>query len=402
VKKGWEQTTIGAAAEFVSTGPFGSLLHKKDYVLGDGIAVLNPIDMIDGSVNIKQAKKISTETAGRLQSYCLSDGDVLIARRGDIGRCAVIGPQHANSICGTGCFFIRPTKRVDPIYLARLIASPAIREALISKSSGTTMQNLSNTTLKTQEIFLPPFEEQKQIVAILDEAFEGLDRARANVEANLEDAESLFHSVIDHLFRDSSKWSSPQICEIGEVFDGPHATPKTVDSGPLFLGVSSLVNGRIELAKTRHVTEEDFAKWTRRVAPSAGDVVFSYETRLGQVGIIPDGMRCCLGRRMGLVRLDPSKVLPEYFAACFISSSFQEFLRNKTVKGATVDRISIKEFPSFEFPLPPLDKQRVIVGAVKEIRAEHDSLTEVIETKVTDLADLRQSLLQKAFAGELT
>ncbi len=72
-----------------------------------------------------------------------------------------------------------------------------------------------------------------------------------------------------------------RIGDVAEVFDGPHATPKTVDHGPIFLGINALSRGRLDISDTRHVTEDDYKKWTRRVTPSAGDVVFSYETRIG-------------------------------------------------------------------------------------------------------------------------
>jgi type I restriction enzyme S subunit len=146
------------------------------------------------------------------------------------------------------------------------------------------------------------------------------------------------------------------------VFDGPHATPKTVGEGPVFLGIGALQDGRINLGETRHVTPEDYVKWTRRVEPQPGDVVFSYETRLGQAAIIPEGLKCCLGRRMGLVRIDRSRMLPRFFLYTYIAPHFQEFLRSRTVHGATVDRILLTEFPEFPFPCPSLSEQERITS----------------------------------------
>ena len=158
------------------------------------------------------------------------------------------------------------------------------------------------------------------------------------------------------------KWETTTIGALGQVFDGPHATPKTISEGPIFLGIGALQDGRINLGETRHVTPHDFEKWTRRVRPQAGDFVFSYETRLGEAAIIPEGMECCLGRRMGLVRVDQNKILPRFFLYKYISPEFQEFLRSRTVHGATVDRILLTEFPEFPFPCPPLDDQQAIVS----------------------------------------
>jgi len=157
-----------------------------------------------------------------------------------------------------------------------------------------------------------------------------------------------------------SKWQSVRIGDVAEVFDGPHATPAKVDSGPIFLGISSLDNGRLILSESERVSEEDFVQWTRRVQPTAGDVVFSYETRLGQAALIPPALRCCLGRRMGLVRPVADKLDPRFFLYQYLSPDYQEFLRSRTVHGSTVDRIPLKDFPDFPITLPGLDEQRAI------------------------------------------
>jgi type I restriction enzyme S subunit len=162
------------------------------------------------------------------------------------------------------------------------------------------------------------------------------------------------------------EFATMQLGDVAEVFDGPHATPKTVETGPIFLGIGALQDGAINLSETRHLTSDDFRLWTRRVKPQAGDVVFSYETRLGQAAIIPPGLECCLGRRMGLVRFRGSSVLPQYFLYQYLSPGFQAFLDSKTIRGATVDRISIKEFPSFPISVPSVAKQQRIVSVLDE------------------------------------
>ena len=148
------------------------------------------------------------------------------------------------------------------------------------------------------------------------------------------------------------------------IFDGPHATPKRRESGSVFLGISSLDRGRIDLAKSDHVSEPDFAKWTRRVTPAEGDLVFSYETRIGEAASIPRGLRCCLGRRMGLVRPDPAKMDARFLLYSYLGPEFQEVLRERTVQGSTVERILLTEFPDFPIRVPPLDEQRRIAAVL--------------------------------------
>jgi type I restriction enzyme S subunit len=159
-----------------------------------------------------------------------------------------------------------------------------------------------------------------------------------------------------------SNWYTTTIGEIADVYDGPHATPQKTAQGPIYLGISNLVNGRIDLNSVEHLSEEDYTKWTRRIEPRAGDVVFSYETRLGEAAIIPLGLRCCLGRRMGLLRVKKEWVVPEYLRYAYLGPEFQELLRQRTVHGSTVDRIPLIEMPQFPIRLPPLPEQRAIAA----------------------------------------
>jgi len=157
-----------------------------------------------------------------------------------------------------------------------------------------------------------------------------------------------------------SEWKTFALGDLVDVFDGPHATPKKAESGPIFLGISNLSRGRIDLANREHVSEEDYGRWTRRVTPSSGDVVFSYETRLGEAALIPDGLKCCLGRRMGLLRPKDGRVDARFLLYAYIGSEFQETIRQRTVYGSTVDRIPLIEMPGFPIRLPDTRTQRAI------------------------------------------
>lgn len=111
------------------------------------------------------------------------------------------------------------------------------------------------------------------------------------------------------------------------------------------------------------------------MAPRAGDIVFSYETRLGDAALMPEGLRCCLGRRMALMRPDRSKIVPRFLLYAYLGPEFQETIRSRTIHGSTVNRIPLKDFPSFPIRVPPLDEQHRIAGVlgVLDDKIEHDS-----------------------------
>jgi len=179
----WRQTKLGDVA-LVSTGPFGSLLHKSDYT-SHGVPLVNPVNIQNEIIIPDPTKLINQATKQRLSSYILESGDVVVARRGEIGRCAVVGSRESGWICGTGCFFVRPSPALDPHFLAHLLRSNGYRTILEAASTGATMSNLSNKVLGELAVCFPPLPDQKCIVAVLDEAFFGIDAAVQITEKKL-------------------------------------------------------------------------------------------------------------------------------------------------------------------------------------------------------------------------
>ncbi|MEO1393080.1 MAG: restriction endonuclease subunit S [Cyanobacteria bacterium J06634_5] len=184
-----------------------------------------------------------------------------------------------------------------------------------------------------------------------------------------------------------------KIGDISTVFDGPHATPKKIEKGPYFLSISSLESGRLDLSKSACVSENDFTRWTKRVTPREGDILFSYETRLGEAALMPSNIRACLGRRMGLLRPDLSKVVPRYLLYAYLSPDFQNEIRARTNRGATVNRIALKELPSFPVRIPSFSEQE----AIAHILGSLDDKIELNRQMNETLEGMAQALFKSWF-----
>ncbi|MCB9352590.1 MAG: restriction endonuclease subunit S [Lewinellaceae bacterium] len=169
-------------------------------------------------------------------------------------------------------------------------------------------------------------------------------------------------------------WMKYQVKDIIEgLFDGPHATPAPSDEGPVFFGVKNLTeDGRLDLKEIRHIAEADFPRWTKRVLPQNDDIVFTYEASLHRYGLLKDDLRCCLGRRMALLRLDKSIVDPQFLLYYFLSSEWKQTVEQSIIVGATVSRIPISDVPSFELSLPTLEEQTRIAKVLADIDAKID------------------------------
>jgi len=185
------------------------------------------------------------------------------------------------------------------------------------------------------------------------------------------------------------------ISQIAEVYDGPHATPKKTDIGPYFLSISSLTKGALDLSQSAHLSEDEFKKWTKRVTPREGDVLFSYETRLGEAALMPSGIRACLGRRMGLLRPDRSKVIPEYLLYAYLAPEFQSNIEQRKIHGATVDRIALKELPYFPIRIPTLEEQNQVVRVLSSL----DSKTQLNHQTNQTLEQMAQAIFKSWFVN---
>lgn len=190
-------------------------------------------------------------------------------------------------------------------------------------------------------------------------------------------------------------WEKVKIGDVYEgLYDGPHATPPTSDDGAIFLGISNITkDGHVDLSDIKYINENDLPKWTKRVTPKGGDIVFSYEATLNLYAIIPDDFWGCLGRRMALIRPDETKAHGKYLYYYFFSEEWRSTVSSHIITGATVDRIPIAKFPEFIISLPPMEKQHKIAN----ILSNYDDLIVNNKKQIKLLEEAAQRLYKEWF-----
>ena len=179
--EGWAWARLASLIELFITGPFGSALHKSDYVT-DGIPLINPINIIDGKVIPVDKMQVSSETVKRLSSFKVATNDIVIARRGDMGRCAVVQLAQKGWLCGTGSFILRLPAVLCSEYFAVCLRSPYAVEHMSVNSIGNTMLNLNQTILKSILMPVPPCAEQNRIIKVIFDATHLLAKTAAHSE----------------------------------------------------------------------------------------------------------------------------------------------------------------------------------------------------------------------------
>ena len=182
-----------------------------------------------------------------------------------------------------------------------------------------------------------------------------------------------------------------EIGEVCEVYDGPHATPKKIDDGPIYLGIDAITDeGKINPMGYSYLSEDDFLRWTKRVTPQYGDLVFSYEATLGRYALIPKGFHGCLGRRLAVVRPKDERINIRWLYYFFLSPAWKAFIDNNTVKGSTVNRISIEDFPKFKIPLiDRLEQDRIaaVLSALDDKIDNNIAVNDNLENQIQTIYD---------------
>lgn len=199
IPEDWEQTALKVGLADIQTGPFGSQLHAEDYI-ENGIYVINPANIINGKIVIDSKCSISYEKANELAQHLLSVGDIVFARRGEMGRCACALDDGIQKLCGTGCIKLKCNDRLIPKYIILYLQTHYIKQYLELNSVGTTMLNLNSTIISNIPILIPPISEQQQIVNYLDKKCSAIDKSieqkQAIIEKLKEYKKSLIYEVV--------------------------------------------------------------------------------------------------------------------------------------------------------------------------------------------------------------
>ena len=141
-------------------GPFGSALHKGDYITG-GHPLVNPSHIISGCIEVDSSLTVGEEKYASMEPYHLRKGDVVLGRRGEIGRCAVVDVEGL--LCGTGSMILRPhTNMCLSDYLQRVVSFPSFSTSLERRAVGVTMKNLNAKIVGNAMVVLPPLALQRE------------------------------------------------------------------------------------------------------------------------------------------------------------------------------------------------------------------------------------------------
>ncbi|MBK8586875.1 MAG: restriction endonuclease subunit S [Bacteroidetes bacterium] len=269
------------------------------------------------------------------------------------------------------------------------------------QSHSTGIRNLKFDDYKAIEIPIPSMSEQRRIVSILDEAFTAIAKAKANAEQNLINAKELFESYLQGVF-ENGDWDEVKLAELAkDITDGDHMPPPKSEEGFPFITISNInkQNRQIDFSDTFKVPKQYYEKLKENRKPKKGDVLYTVTGSYGIPVLIEDDFEFCFQRHIGLIR--PKENVSSKWLYYWILSPQALFQANDKATGTAQKTVSLTALRNFTLPNIKLKEQHNIVQKLDALSAETKKLETIYQKKINDLEELKKSILQKAFSGEL-
>jgi type I restriction enzyme, S subunit len=408
----WQKKKLSEVTNKIGSGatPRGG----EDSYKESGIPLIRSLNVHDRVFKKKNLAFIDENQASKLSNVIVQQGDVLLNITGaSIARCCVAPEEILPARVNQHVAIIRPrTDCINTYFLAYLLISKEYKDSLLNtgEKAGSTRQALTKLQLQDFEIPLPSISEQRRIVSIVDEAFEGIDRAIVNTEKNLANAHELFESYLNDTFATKKDgWLNKKLEDIclikhGFAFKGEFFTNE--ESGYILLTPGSFheCGGyREQGEKTKYYIGDIPQGYILKT----GDLLFAMtEQAVGLLGsslIVPESNRFLHNQRLGLIQVHPGVSWHnEFFFHQFNTQKFRASVQS-SASGVKVRHTSPGKLGAISVVFPAtIDEQTVIANNLNRLAIETQSLATIYQRKITVLNELKQSILQKAFAGELT
>jgi type I restriction enzyme S subunit len=396
MKKGWEIKKLGDVCEFQNGFAFKSNKYKDT-----GLPVLRITNI--QNENLETKKIVFFEPSDYKESfekYKVEYGDLVVAMSG--ATTGKIGINQTDTVFylnqRVGKFI--PKKNILKTYLFYFLSTNV--EESLRISAGAAQPNLSTEQIKNFKISIPPISEQEEIVSILDNAFESIELAKSNAEKNLKNAKELFESYLQNIFENKGQdWLTSVLKEVcAKITDGTHQTPKYFDDGYVFLSSRNVTSGKIDWDNIKYIDQKQHLEMHKRVAPRIGDILLAKNGTTGVAAMVDRDVVFDIYVSLAHIRVLDS-ILPD-FMLYFINSPVAKSQFNKRLKGSGVPNLHLEEIREVQINYPKsLKEQKKIVNRLDEISNETKKLESIYQQKLNDLEELKKSILQKAFNGEL-
>ncbi len=394
--KGWARRPLAQLASRISDGSH----NPPKGVEMSGFMMLSSKNVFDDQLSFDAPRYLSAadfKTEDR--RTFVSAGDVLLTIVGTIGRTAVVPTDAPAFTLQRSVAVIRPDRSVvDSRFLMYALMSGS--EALNAQARGVAQKGIYLEALREFGIDHPPLPEQRRVVSILDEAFEGIATAKANAEKNLQNARELFETYLGATFAQEGEVVQLSKCATA-ISDGDHAPPPKSPTGVPFITISNVdkETRRIDFNDTFTVSREYFDALKPHRKPKNGDVLYTVTGSFGIPVLVQDDGEFCFQRHIGLIR--PKSDIDSRWLMYALLSPQVRAQAEAGATGTAQRTVSLGVLRAMTVPKIGVEEQRRIAARIDALNDEVGRLKNIARAKLAALDELKKSLLHQAFTGAL-
>ncbi len=403
MKNNWQTKKLGEVCDFKR----GLTYSKRDETDFSSNVVLraNNIDFKTNSLELSDLRYIK-DSIKISKDKKVSKGSIVICTasgsKSHLGKVALIDGNYDFAFGGFMGQMI-PGQIVDSKYFYYTLTSVAYKKFIGKLTDGVNINNLKFVDLKEYSISIPPLPEQRRIVAILDKAFTAIAKAKENAKKNLANSRELFESYLQSVFANPGDgWEEKKLGDVCDITSSKRIFKKEyVNSGIPFYRSKEIKelanNNKISLKYFISIEKYNEIK-NKYGVPRKGDILLTAVGTIGEMYVVNEG-DVFYFKDGNIVWLRNFKTIDTYYLRCALTA-FVEKIKSLSI-GSAYNALTIEKLVEYAIPIPPLPEQRRIVSKLDSLSAETRKLEAICRQKLAGLEELKKSVLQKAFNGEL-
>jgi type I restriction enzyme S subunit len=361
---------------------------------------LRVTDFERNGLKTNNIKYISSDVQATIKNYIIDSGDVYISIAGTIGVAGIISEKfhRANLTENAAKFIPKEPGDVHNRYFSYILNSESIQNIIKSKTMAVGVPKLALFRILEIPLNLPPLEEQKKITEILDAANNLRQKDQQLVEHYNRLSQSLFLDMFGDPIRNPIGWDELALINVSnKITDGTHKTPIYIENGVLFLSAKNIKKHKIVLGNVKYISLEEHETLSKRCNVEKGDILITKSGSIGMSAMVDIDMEFSVFESLALIKYDRDKVNGRFLLG-FMNTPSTQFQYSRHAKGVGVKHLHLKDLRNIKLIFPPLVLQNEFSDRVMEIEKQKELAQQALQKS----NDLFNSLLQKAFKGELT
>jgi type I restriction enzyme, S subunit len=401
MNEGWEIKRLGEITSLLGDGLHGT----PKYSFEGEYYFINGNNLSDGIIELKENTKRVSSDEFRKYYKNLTDRTVLVSINGTLGNVAFFNNEKI--ILGKSACYFNLKENIEKNFIKYIICSPYFQDYLHKEATGATIKNISLKTMRDFELPLPPLPEQKRIVAILDKAFAAIAKAKANAAQNCKNAKEIFEGYLQKVFEEKGEgWEEKRLGDIADVIGGYSfkSTDFKTEGKYQVLRMGNVRPGIIrENESPVYIDNLDKAVLKRALLLKNDVIITQTGTKNKRdygFTVIIENENYLLNQRISAIRFSNN-----YLSKFFLYFSWTNIFKNQYFANETgtvgQGNVGIGAITSALIPFTSIKIQQYIVKKLDTLFIETKKLEVIYKQKINDLEELKKSILEKAFKGEL-